>query len=81
MTLFLAMKAYGASKVTLVVKNPIADTRDAGLIPGLGRSGGEVNGNPFQYFCLENAMDRGAWCATGHRVAESDMTMSVHTHT
>ena len=47
-----------------MVKNPSAnarETRDAGLIPGLGRSPGEGNGNPLQYFCLENPMDRGAW--------------------
>ena len=40
-----------------------------GLIPGLGRSPGEGNGNPFQYSCLENAMDRGAWQATVYGVA------------
>ena len=47
-----------------VVKNLLAsigDTRDAGLIPGLGRSPGGGNGNPLQYSCLENSMDRGAW--------------------
>ena len=47
---------------------------DQGSIPGLGRSSGEGNGNPFQYSCLENPMDRGAWEATVHGVAESDMT-------
>ena len=40
------------------------DTRDAGLIPGLGGSPGIENGNPLQYSCLENPMDRGAWRAT-----------------
>ena len=44
------------------------DTRDAGLIPGLGRSPGEENGNPLQYSCLENPIDRGAWQATVHGV-------------
>ena len=44
---------------------------DPGLIPGLGRSPGEGNGNLLQYSCLENPMDRGAWWATVHGVAKS----------
>jgi len=44
---------------------------DLGLIPGLGRSPGEGNGNPLQYSCLENSMDGGAWWATVHGVAKS----------
>ena len=44
------------------------DIRDEGLIPGLERSPGEGNGNPLQYFCLDNPMDRGAWQATVHGV-------------
>ena len=44
---------------------------DSGLTPGLGRSLGEGNGNPFQYSCLENSMDGGAWWATFHGVAKS----------
>ena len=44
-----------------VVKNLPANAGDMGLIPGLGRSLGEGNGNPLQYSCLENLMDRGAW--------------------
>ena len=54
---------YGASQVALVVKNPPAnagDIRDVGLILGLGRSLGGGHGNPVQYSCLENLMDRGA---------------------
>ena len=50
--------------VALVVKNLPADAgevRDVGLIPGLGRCPGERNGNPLQYSCLGNLMDRGAW--------------------
>ena len=57
-----------------VVKNPLAnagDTRDVGLIPGLGRSLGVGNGNLLQYSCLENSMDRGAWQSTVHGVAKS----------
>ena len=61
--------------VTLVVKNlPTAsagDLRDAGLIPGWGRSPWEGNGNPLQSSCLENPMNRGAWRATVHEVAKS----------
>ena len=44
--------------------------RDVGLIPGLGRSPGGGHGNPFQYYCLENPTDRGAWWATVYRVAK-----------
>ena len=44
---------------------------DPGLSPGLGRSPGEGNGNPFQYYCLENPMDRGAWQAAVYGVTKS----------
>ena len=55
---------------------------DAGLISGSGRSPGEENGNPLQYSCLGNSMDRGTWQATVHGVTkESDMTERVNTHT
>ena len=47
---------------------------DAGLIPGLGRFPEERNVNPSQYSCLGSSMDGGAWQATVHGVAESDMT-------
>ena len=63
-----------ASEVVPVVKNPPADTGDisnAGLFPGLGRSSGGGHGNPLQYSCLENPMDRGAWHATVHRMVKS----------
>ena len=48
------------------VKASACNVGDLGLIPGLGRSPGEGNGNPFQYSCLENPMDGGAWWATVH---------------
>ena len=52
-----------------VVKNPPRNAQDAGSIPGLGKSPGEGNGNPLQYSCLENPMDKGAWRATVHEFA------------
>ena len=57
-----------------MVKNPPANAReerDADLIPGSGRSPGVGNGNPLQYSCLENPIDRGAWRAMLNRVAQS----------
>ena len=58
----------------------VYSVRDLGSIPGVGRSPGEGNGNPLQYYCLENPMDRGAWWATyspwGHK--ESDTTEQLH---
>ena len=63
--------------MALVVKNLPAnagDVRDVGSLPQLGRSPEEGNGFPLQYSWLGNSMDRGAWQATVHGVAESDMT-------
>ena len=57
-----------------MVKNPSANARDVGSITGLGRSLGEGNGKPLLYSYLENPMDRGAWQATIHGVAESGTT-------
>ena len=54
-----------------MVKNPPAHAGDAGSICGLGRYPGGGNGNPLQYSCLGNPMDREAWRATVHRVAKS----------
>ena len=56
------------SSVVKKKKNLPANAGDAGSITGLGRSPGEENGNPLQYSCLENPMDRGAWWATVHGV-------------
>ena len=63
-----------AFQLALVVKNTsanIGDTRDAGLIPGLGGPPREGIGNPVRYSCLENPMDRDAWWAIVHRVTKS----------
>ena len=57
----------------LEVKNLPVKTGDVGSIPGLERSPGGGHGSLFQYSCLENAMDRGAWQAVVHRVAESNL--------
>ena len=66
-----------------LVKNVPAnatDARDAGSIPGLGKSPPIQNGDPLQYSCLENTMDTGVWQATVHRVAkESDTTGQLST--
>ena len=56
-----------------VVKNPPVNAGNPASIPGSGRSPGEGNGNPLQYSCLENPMDRGAWWATVLGITESDM--------
>ena len=60
--------------MVLVVKNPptnAGDIRDRGSVPGSERSPGGEHGNPLQYSCLENPMDRGAWRATVHRVTKN----------
>ena len=84
--------------MVLVIKNTpanVGDRRDVGSIPGSGRSPGRIhflvfifgegNGNPLQYSCLENPMDRGAWWAVVHGVAEgrarlNDFTLTFHFH-
>ena len=71
--------------MTIVVKGPFANTRDirdVGSIPRLGRSPGGEHGNPLQYSCLENPMDRGAWQAIVHRVTNCKTRLkqlSMHT--
>ena len=57
-------------------KEPTCSAGDPGSIPGSGGSSGEGNGNPLQYSCLENSMDRGAWWATVHGVAKSQTRLS-----
>ena len=61
------------------VKASAYDEGDLGLIPGLGRSPGEGNGNQLQYSCLENPMDGGAWWATVRRIAKSQTRLSDFT--
>ena len=66
----------------LVIKNMSANAGDAGLIPGSGRSPGGGNGNPLQYSCWDNTMNRGAWRATVHAVAKSQTRLKqLSTHT
>ena len=63
--------------------NAEGDTGDMGWIPGSGRSPGGGHGNPLQYSCLQNALDRGAWWATVHGVTKSQTRpkrLSTHTH-
>ena len=79
----------GASQMALVVKNLPAnagDTRVMGSVLRSGRSPGGGHGNPLQYSCLENSMDRGAWWATAHGVAKSQtrlkrLSMQCHGRT
>ena len=59
-----------------MVKNTPTNAGDMGLIPESGRSPGEGNGNPFQYSCLGNSMNRGVWRATVHGVAKSPIQLS-----
>ena len=54
-------------------KETACSVRDSGSIPGSGRYAGEGNGNPLQYSCLENSLDRGAWQAIAHQVANSQI--------
>ena len=71
-------------QVALVVKNlppKTGDTRNTGLIPGLGSFSGEGNGNPLQYSCLGNPMGGGAWRATVHEVAKNLTRLSNTTTT
>ena len=67
--------------MALAVKNPPADAGGVGPVPELGRSPGEGNGNPLQYSCLKNSMNRGAWQAAVHGVAKGQTQLSDRTHT
>ena len=75
----VSFKEEGASQVMIVSKNLLAnagDARDLDVISGLGRPPGEGNGNPLQYPCLENSMDRGAWQVTIYGIAKSQIRLS-----
>ena len=72
-------KNLGGAEVKNLPANA-EDTEDTGLTPGLGRSPGEGNGNLFQYSCLGNPMDRGAWKSIVHGVAKSQTRLNMHTH-
>ena len=61
----------GASLVAQMVNNLTANVGDVGSIPGSGRSSGEGNGNPLQYSCLEDSMDKGIWQVAVHGSAKS----------
>ena len=61
-------------------KESACSVRDPGSVPGLGRSPGVGNGNSFQYSCLENPMDRGAWCDNSSDFAELETTRATNTH-
>ena len=79
-SLYLYVAQRWASRAALVVKNlPVSagDTRDASSIPGSRRSPGGGHGNPLQYSCLENPIDRGAWWATALRVTNSQTHLKL----
>ena len=73
-SIWLFLQGSGVSPGGSVVKNPSAYTRDMTLIPGSGKYPGGGNSNPLQYSYLENPIDRGAWRATVHGVAELNTT-------
>ena len=79
-------KVRGASPIAQLVKNSPANAKNTRFCmkrrfnPWMGRSPGEGNGNPLQYSCLENSMDRAAWWATVHGVSKSQTRLSTHAH-
>ena len=77
--MFPQEKHLWTSLVAQTGKVSVYNAGDLGSSPGLGRSPGEGNGNPLQYYCLENPMDRGAWQAAVYGVAKSQSRLSDFT--
>ena len=78
---YLFIQTDTPSQVALVVKNlpsNAGDIRDVDTIPGMGRPPGVGNGNPLQYSCLENSMDRGVWRTAFHRVTNNGVWLKQH---
>ena len=76
----LTLQMYkGPHLWTSVGKSSACNAGDPGSIPGLGKSPGEGNGNPLQYSCLQNSMDRGAWWAKVHGVSKSQTGLKDYT--
>ena len=77
-SLGLISEGYEGFPGSSVGKESACSARDPDFIPGSGRTPGEGNGNPLQYSCLENPVDRGVWQATVHGVAKSWTQLSMH---
>ena len=77
----LGLRRFSSGAVVKNLPANAGDARDRGSIPGFGRSPGVRNGNAYQHSCLENPVDRGAWVAAVHGVAESWTRLSTHTRT
>ena len=75
----MALELTKAALMAQMVKESASSVGDTGLMPGLGKSSGEGNGNPLQCTCQENSMDTGAWWATVHGVAKSQTLLSDYT--
>ena len=75
------IRGFPGGTVVKTLPANVGGERDTGSIPRLGRSLGEGNGNPLQYYCLENTMDRGVWRATVHGVAKNQTQISTHART